>query len=304
MRIAFVGAGALGTAYAALLAARADCEIAIATRRPVPAHSVRLERVDRDDVLEWSVPASTSVRDADVIVACVRYDQLDSVVASVSASTAPVVVLTPILPRDHEKLSASLGARLVVGMPSLISYRNELGVIRYWAPRMARTLVGARDSAGPEAALVGRMLRAGIAANLEAGVLELNVATTVSLAPIAIALDAAGGLEALLRDRELLTLAIEAAREGSALARVLGEPAPWASILLRFAGPTSMKIGLTLARSWLPEAIRYADAHFAHKLHAQNVAMGQSILELARAHRAKSRSLERLVNRVPSKSRA
>lgn len=284
MRVCIVGAGALGSVYAARLARLAGCEVSVVARTSAPAAPVRLERVDDGDVLEWTLPARTTAppADADVIVASVRYEQLGSLPQRVGSGRAPVVVLTPMMPRDHARLAAALPGRVVTGMPSVVSYRNDAGALRYWLPRSATTLIEQRAAPGAEAEFVERLTRADIRARLEPGVLERNVATTVSFIPLAMALDVAGSLDALLAEPALLDLALSATREGRALGKSIGKAEAWAGALLRFVGPLTLRMGLGLAQSRAPEAVAYAEQHFGRKLHAQNVAMATQMVELAR----------------------
>jgi hypothetical protein len=261
---------------------------------------IRVERVDRAEAIRWSAPPTTmeAPADADVILACVRYEQLSSLPAKLGPARAPVVVLTPMMPADHRRLDAEIGMRLITGMPSVIAYRKDPEVIRYWLPRLGTTWIEARGGDAAEGTLVLRLERAGIVAQLESGVLARNVATTVSLLPIALALDVAGSVESALDDGELLNLTLEALEEGRDLARMIGRPAAWAVGLAPLLRPVALKVGLTLARSRASEAIRYAEEHFGRKLHAQNVALGEAVLALAQERGARRVALGELVRRV------
>jgi 2-dehydropantoate 2-reductase len=283
VHVCIVGAGALGSVYAARLARFGGCEVSVVARSAAPATRERLERVEDGEVLEWDVPArlTEAPRPADVVLAFVRYEQLSTLPARVGGSQAPVVMMTPMMPQDHAELTASLPGRLVTGMPSVVSYRNDAGAIRYWLPRLATTFVEAREARGAEGELVTRLERAEIRAKLAPHVLERNVATTVSFIPIAMALDVAGSADALLSDEALLSLALDAAAEGRELGKSVGKAEAWASMLLRFVGPRTLKMGVGLARSRAPEAVLYAEQHFGRKLHAQNVAMAGRMIELA-----------------------
>jgi ketopantoate reductase len=306
MRVAIVGAGALGSVYGARLRKFAACDVSVVARAPALPGIVRLERVEDGEVLRWEAPArvTTAPADCDVILAFVRYEQLASLPARVVSSRAPVVVMTPMMLADHDQLAAALPGRVVTGMPSVVSYRNDAGAIRYWLPHVATTFVEERPAsiAGAEVDLVKRLARAEITAKLAPDVLTRNVATTVSFIPLAMALDAAGGTEALLDDHALLHLAFDAADEGRELGRAVGKAEAWASTLLRFVGPMTLKMGIGLARSRAPEAVAYVEQHFGRKLHAQNVVMARRIVDLAgekgTPHEALSRLLERL-ERVP-----
>lgn len=204
------------------------------------------------------------------------------------------------MPQDHAELSSALPRRLVTGMPNVVSYRNDAGAIRYWLPRLATTFVEARESPGAEAELVARLERAEIHAKLTPNVLERNVATTVTFIPIAMALDVAGSAEALLGDDALLTLALDAASEGRELGKTVGKAEAWASMLLKFVGPRTLKMGVGLARSRAPEAVRYAEQHFGRKLHVQNVAMARRMIDLARDKGVAVPSLDELYARLRS----
>jgi ketopantoate reductase len=301
VRVAIVGAGALGSVYGARLAKLASCEVSVVARAPAPPGEARLEHVEDGEVLRWTVPARVTVApaDAEVILAFVRYEQLDSLPPRVAGSTAPVVVMTPMLPQDHARLAAALPGRLVTGMPSVVSYLNDAGAIRYWLPRAATTLLdGTPGAAGVEAELAKRLVRAGIAAHVEADVLARNVATTVSFVPLTMALDVAGSIDAVLHDDVLLTLALHAADEGRELGRHVGKPEAWASTLLRFVGPFTLKVGIGLARSRAPEACAYVEQHFGRKLHAQNVLMAERIVELAADKGVKREALTELLGRL------
>jgi hypothetical protein len=240
--------------------------------------------------------------EADVLLACVRYEQLDELPARVSQSPAPVVMLTPMMPQDHTRLSEALPGRVVAAMPSAVSYRNDAGAIRYWLPRAAMTRVERRQVPGAEIPLVAHLVRAGFGARLDADVLARNVATTVSFIPLAMGLDAAGSVDALLADSPLLSLAIAAASEGRELGRTVGKAEAWASTLLRFVGPSMLRLGIGLARSRAPEAVAYVEQHFGRKLHAQNVMMGERMIELARSRGSSAERLTELLMRLRSRA--
>jgi 2-dehydropantoate 2-reductase len=300
MHVALVGAGALGTVYGARLARFGGCEVSVVARAPGPPTAARLERVEDGDILTWQVPARVDRAPprADVVLACVRYEQLDGLPPRVEGSRAPVVVMTPMMLQDHARLSAALPGRLRAGMPSVVSYENDAHAIRYWLPRMATTLIEASAGEGPEAELVRRLERAEIAARAQGDVLERNVATTVSFIPIAMALDVAGSIDGVLQDDVLLGLALEAADEGRELGRAVGKAEAWATMLLRFVGPFTLKLSVGVARSRAEEAVRYVERHFGRKLHAQNIAMAARIVEMAKDKGTRHDALERLLMRL------
>ena len=301
MRVAIVGAGALGSVYGARLEG-AGCEVEVLSHGS-PSTAVRLERVDGKpgEATTWSHPTRADhlvSAETDVALLCVRYEQLDSALPAFARSRGPVVVMTPTMPQDHARLSAALPGRIVAGMPSVVAYRNDAGMVRYWLPRSATTLVEDETGAEALAKLVDALRRAGIAAKLATGVLARNVATTVSFFPLAMAIDVAGGIDATLADDALLSLALEACDEGRELARHIGPAEAWATTLMRFVGPRLLKVGAGIARSRAREAFMYVEVHFGKKLHTQNLALGARIVELAREKGTRSDALTRLLARL------
>src|SRR5258708_25901133 len=109
------------------------------------------------------------------------------------------------------------------------------------------------------------------------------------------ALDVAGTIDGALGDDALLDVAFRAADEGRELGRAVGKAEAWASTLLRFVGPLTLKVGVGLARSRAPEAVAYAEQHFGRKLHAQNVLMAERIVELARTRGVEHEALAKLL---------
>jgi hypothetical protein len=296
MRVAVVGAGALGWAYGARIAKLAGCQVTLVGARAAPARLVRLERVGTMDVLEWTSDVGVDVPEVDLLLSCVRYEHLERMAERVAGVSAPVVILTPMMPNDFARLSARLGAgRLLAAMPSLVAYWSDPDTIRYWIPRAATTRIEGRTPLGVEAELVASLQRAGIASKLDRHVLERNVATTVSFLPLAIGIDIANGAGPMLRDGPLLALALEAAVEGRELGSNVGTLESWASMMTRFMSPFTLKMGVGIVRSRAPEVLQYVDEHFGRKLHVQNVAMAQAMVQLAREKGVKRSALEKLV---------
>jgi hypothetical protein len=308
MHVAVVGMGALGRVYGVRLANRAHVKVTFVVRRARDAAPIRLTRIDGDgasDVLEAPKLETHIPQDADVALVCVRAEQLD---ASLDAllkpeRPMPVVMLTPLLPNDLARLASTYGPRLVPAMAGVVSYLTDDQTCRYWLPRVAPTLLDkGAETSGPvhEAteAFVKALHASGLPARMEAGVKETNPATTVSFIPLMMGIDAAGGVEALLADRELLRLSLDALGEGMKLASKIGKAPAWVDALARFTGPMTLKIGVGLARRGAPEALRYVDDHFGRKLHAQNVAMARAIVELAADKKTPGDALARLRARL------
>jgi hypothetical protein len=313
MRVAILGAGSLGWAYGARLATLGGCDVTLVGRHAEPPKRVRLERVETGGAFEWTAPIVTEIPPADVVFCAVRYEQLGSVAARVGQSTAPVVLLTPLMPSDHARLVAAVPAPVVAAMPSVVAYFAEPGRLRHWIPRVATTLVDARiaDASGEasEASAPGeaselatdlpaRLTKAGIPARVERDVLARNVATTVSFLPLMFGIDVADGVDPLLKDHALLSLALDGVREGQKLGQTFGPAAPWTGTVLRFLGPFTLKMGIAVVRSRAPEVLQYIDDHFGRKLHAQNVAMAQAMLALCGEKGVKSAALEKLAARL------
>jgi ketopantoate reductase len=302
MHVVLVGAGALGSVYGARLACLGGCQVDVVARLAAPAAIRRVECVHDGATLDWTIPARLdhTPTDADVILVCVRYEYLDSVVDRVAGGTAPVVLMTPLMPQDFARLSAVLSGRLVVGMPSSVAYENAAHAIRYWLPHGSTTLieVDAAESRPELTELIAKLNSAGISARREASVLARSVATTMSILPLAMAVDIAGGLDAALADDALLSLAREAAEEGRRLGSSFGQAEPWASLVPRFAGPRMLRAAAALTRSHFPETMTYIDYHFTNKLHAQNLLLCARIMELAKQSGARCESLARLAGRL------
>jgi hypothetical protein len=307
MNVAIVGAGALGRVYAVTLAERAKIGVTLVVRpgREKSVGPVRIERVDADHAVEtWQEPVTSSSvpPDADAVLVTVRAEQLDaSLDRLLEGTSAPVVVLTPMMPDDFERLSARYGARVRAGMAGAVAYVNDAGACRYWLPRMAATLVD-QAKGEPESTalveLVHALASAGMSARFELGVHELNPATTVSITPAAMGLDAAGGIDPLLDDSELLRLTLDAIAEGVELGKRIGKSAGWLSLLMPFVGKRMLRVGVSLARKRWPESLSYVEVHFGRKLHAQNVAMGKAIVELAKKKRTSHDALESLLAKL------
>ncbi len=306
MHVAILGMGALGRVYGVRLALRAACEVTFVVRPGRAAASsspLRLTRIDADTAKD-ELPRPTVIErvpaGADVILVCVRAEQLDDALdRAIAGSMAPVIMLTPVLPRELERLSRVHGERLRVAMPGVVAYLTPEGMCRYWLPKVAPTLIDAAAPV-PEAVtkLTDALAAAGFGGRLEPGVRETNPATTVSFIPLMMGVDAAGGIDPLLADKGLLRITLDAVAEGLALGKLLGQTPAWVGLLARFAGPVSLKVGMAIARSRAPEALTYVEEHFGRKLHAQNLAMARDIVALADEKKTSAKALRLLLDRL------
>ena len=182
----------------------------------------------------------------------VHQDQIDvALIALLKNSNAPIVMLSPMFESDMNALVHALGPRVFPALPSVVSY-DKNRVIRYWLPRAATTTIESENAPVAIGDLVHAIAAAGITAKLDTRVLAQNVATTVSFMPIVMGMDIAGSIDALMSDKELLHLSIDAVNEAGKLAKVVGAPAAWAELLLHFVGGFTLKAGIALARNALP----------------------------------------------------
>lgn len=315
MHVSIVGAGALGRIYGVRLAEKGE-QIAFLVRpeRVGETANFVIERVNADhrrDAIERPVRVAEVPRETQGVLVAVRFDQLDGALAERlrGAPQVPIVILTPLLPRQRATLEQAIGRRVVPGMPSASGYLDDRDVVRYWLPRVASTLFEepeAREDGAAKSALeelCRRVDRAGIPAHLAREVMALNVATTTAFFPLAAAIDAGHGVDGVLGDKDLLATVIEAAHETGALAHKLGKVAPWAEILMKFVGPYTLKPGVTLARRLSPEAVKFVEMHFGSKLHAQHLAMGESVLALGRGHGVATPALTKLMETLRGAAR-
>jgi 2-dehydropantoate 2-reductase len=249
------------------------------------------------------------------VILAVRFEQFNAPAELAALLTpakgAPIVVLTPLMPRQRSALSDALGRPITPAMPSVSGYIDERGVVRYWIVKVASTLLdappeGARGEAarGALEELARRLTKAGIATHLERDVAAINAATTVTFFPLIAAINAGAGIDGVLADGALLGVVIDAAKETGALGDKIGKAAPWAHMLTRFITPYTLKPGVALGRRLFPEVMRFVDAHFGPKLHAQHMAMGAAILELGAEHGQPMPALEELMARLRAADRA
>jgi 2-dehydropantoate 2-reductase len=301
VHVAIVGAGALGRVYGVRLAAEGAVTVSFVVRASAPRGPVRIARVDGEhEVHELPAPAWAHAvpPDAEIVLVCVRAEQIgDELVTLLRAGPhVPAVLLTPLFPDDARRLRAILGDRIVIGMPSVVAYAADHGVVRYWLPRVAHTLL--EDGAPRVHELAAALDASGIRSRVQAHVLEVNAATTISFLPFTLALATSRSVAALLADDALLELALEAAREAERVAARIGRPPAWVDVLLRFATPALLRGGVAVAERTSPEAVRYVEAHFGQKLRAQAVAMGRSLRALAMAEGLPHAAIGALVDRV------
>lgn len=299
MHVAILGAGALGRVYGLRLTNAKDARVTFVVKREHDEEPFQIERVDGGEshVLEEPARSLEVPDDADVVLVCIRAEQLgDEALASIRV---PTVLLTPLMPSDYARLEAALGDKLIAGMPSVVGYMAESGVVRYWLPRAATTLV---EHARAHAPMLERLENAldvvGIETRREHGVQQTNAATTITFLPLTMALAVAGGVSELLSDDALTDLALRAAQESVAVADSIGSAASWAPMLVKFVGPNVLKMGVAIAEKSAPEALHYVDLHFGKKLRVQAKVMGLKLADLANAKKLPHEAIDLLNARL------
>lgn len=312
MKIAIVGAGALGSVYGTRLARRGGVDVTFVVRahRVAETTPIVIEAVRRNarEVLERPERSSSVPPDSDAILLTVGTEDIESVRSLLGRDGPPILILTPMLPKAWSSVRETFGDRALAVMPSVIAYaRKEDGVVRYWLPP-APTKIDEPRSSSPHAATVrevtAALSRAGLRATLELGVHETNPATTVCFIAIGMALSLAPSAHALAEDDALLSTTTNACREGTRLARRLGEPELWASFAPLFAAPWALRTSIHALERLAPEVIYYAEEHFGRKLHAQNRAMAHEMVELATERGLPSDALAELATRLDASSPA
>jgi 2-dehydropantoate 2-reductase len=305
MHVAIVGAGALGAAYGVRLAVRAKVDVTFVVRaaRVWSTTPIVIERV-KDGMREAiDVPGrSASVPEsADVVLLAVGTEDLEAIRALLDASDAPIVILTPMLPKDWQRVRAAFGERAHAAMPSFVSYANDEGTVRYWLPPVETRIDEPRAGSGAGSvirALARELEASGIRTHLELGVHETNPATTVCFIPIAMAIALAGSFEALAKDTALVQLASQACSEGSAIARTIGRPEPPALLAPLIAQPMLMRALGAGLRRFSPEGLHYLEVHFGKKLRAQHVLMAREMTALASERGLAHAALDNLAARL------
>jgi 2-dehydropantoate 2-reductase len=289
MHIAVIGAGALGSVYGVRLALHGGVDVTFVVRpaRVSSKEPIVIEKVrgDRRDTLAKPTRAAVVPSDADAVLVAVGTEDLDALRDPLGASEAPIVILTPMLPKDWARVRAAFGDRAHAAMPNVVAYARKDGVVRYWLPPAA-TLIDEPRADGPHVTavreLAGALSRARIRARLAMAVHETNPATTVCFICIGMVISLAGSATALMKDEALLSLASRACREGVRLSHRIGEPAPWARLAPAFAAPWAMHAWLKMLARVSPEGLFYAEEHFGRKLREQHRVMIGEMALLAR----------------------
>lgn len=305
MKIAVVGAGALGSVYGVRLSKVAEVSFVVRSLERAP-RALRIEHVTAREVQQLESPAvGTAVpADAEAVLVAVRVDQLDEALWSkLAAETSPeaiVVVLAPLLPHRYAHARELLGDRLVPSMPGVVAYGVGPGRVRYWTPRPAPTQLEERPEGDPKRArvhaLVAALREAGIPAETAANVRGVNAAVTIAFFPMLTGIAAGGGsIDRMLADDRVMKLGFAAAKETKAIAQSLGSLPAWGSLFFSFAGPLTARAGIKLGRSKAPEVFTFLEQHFGQKLIEQNLAIFHDIERIATERGIRIDNLRRLM---------
>lgn len=303
MHICVIGAGALGQVYGVRLAVGGErVSFLVRPERLADDSPFSVQLVtgtERRDTLPQPARVDAIPQDAEIVLVTVRVDQIDDRLASLLASApdVPVVSLTPLLPKDFERLDAMLKrpGKLVAAQAGVVAYERD-DLVRYWLPKVSPTLFDSEPKNEAVPRLVDALSKAGVPVKLEPKVRSSNPATSIAFFPLILALDAAGGTaDSVLANKDLLKDAFAAVKETRELATRLGQIAPWAGLLLKFVNPLALKVGIRLAQKASPEAVHFVELHFGKKVHAQNVKMARDIVELGREHSVKLAAFESLL---------
>jgi 2-dehydropantoate 2-reductase len=306
MRICVFGAGVIGSLYAGKLAL-AGHEVTVAARGD------RLATVARDGiVLEdeasgerlvarvEATPGLDPARSWDVVIVALRKDQLQAALPELSANRVTPRFVSMINSADGSRaLAEAVGpARLSLGFPGAGGTRKPDGTVLYRIVSGAIQKTTFGELKGPPGAAVRELAAAVRSAGFPAalsGRMDAWQKTHVAMvSPLANAVYASSGdLEALSRDRGLVSLTIDAIRDGMAVLRSLGiEPEP-RRLELAFSMPRSL---LTPALS-AAFRTRWADTVIArHALSARDemCMLADEFLALADGSSVEAGALRRL----------
>lgn len=252
---------------------------------------VRPKRVDSTDpfVIEsaWSdlretldSPKRATVvpPDADVVLLTIGTEDLDALAGLLGESTAPIVVVTPVMPQDWARLQKAHGPRVLSAMPTMSAYvRKEDGVVRHWLMPAPSLIDEPRPPIPVITALAEELTRAGVKTKLELAVHETNPATTVGFICVGMGLAMAGSIDALTNDDALCELVARGCTEGQRLGGRIGRPIFAAT----FFPILTSRWGIRLLCALPAEARFFAEDHFGRKIAAQHRVMIRQMIELA-----------------------
>jgi ketopantoate reductase len=308
VHVAVIGAGALGAVYGVRLAVAGHASVSFVVRplRAASQEPLVIERVKGNvrHTLEAPLRTTRVPADADVVLVAIGTEDLEALRGLIGDSEAPLVILTPMLPRDYARVRETFGERALATLPSVVSYTRETdGVVRYWLPPTKTRIDEPRRNAELVRAFARALTDAGLPTTLEMAVHEANPATTACAIPLGMGIGVAGSLSALAEDNALAEVVVRACREGVAIGTRIGRPAQPVPFSPLVATPFVLRaLAAALAR-FSPEALYYLEVHFGHKLRAQHLVMVRELVELARARGLSYEALSTLAEKLAALDR-
>lgn len=240
--------------------------------------------------------------EAELYVLAIRGEQLEApevfpLLDQLGKARAPVLVLSPVLPKGAARLKALL-PRAILTLPVVAAHWHaEEGRLDNWCSRFAPTQIGPSDETPGSAQTIVQLLnRGGLPAKTTNDVARRGVATTVAFFPLQVAVVAGGPLRGWVANPELLRILRRALRETARLGRRLGPIERGVRWLVFLAGfPPLLRVGCFLAPRFMPSLVRFLEHHFGPKLLAQHRLFTAQIAELGRAEGCPTPHLERLL---------
>lgn len=304
MHVAVFGAGALGSVYGVRLAKRTSTTVSfvVRPRRVTETTPIAIQSVwnGEQEQIDAPVRVAEVPADADVIFLTVGTEDMTALAGPLSTNTsAPIVVVTPIMPQEWARLRAAYGDRVFSAYPTISAYgRKSDGVFRYWTLPAPTLIDEPRLNAEHGSAiheLVTQLKAAGLRAGTKLGVHEMNPATTVGFIPIGMGVAVAGSGAALVADEQLCTLVSLSCSEGGRLAHRIGTPEPYAALFPIVAS----RWALRLFFSALPkEALYFFEEHFGRKIAEQHRVMIRQMIDLAAQKGLPHDALDELADRL------
>lgn len=235
LRVAVLGAGVIGSLYAARLA-EAGCEVAVRARgdraRRLRDDGLRLvdERTGRRTEARPAVPESLREFRPDVVLVAVRKDQAEAAARDLAADDPGGLVVPMVNAADgHPEFRSRFPeARLAFAFPGAGGTRLPDGTVRYTVvPGLVQATTlgpsGPGTDRGPLRRLLRALRRAGFPSRLDRDMDAWQKTHVALVSPIADAVYAkAGDHRALARDPRTLRLMAAAVRDGFRALRASG----------------------------------------------------------------------------------
>ncbi|MEN9581368.1 MAG: hypothetical protein RJA70_4377 [Pseudomonadota bacterium] len=303
MRIAVIGAGALGRAFAAALR-RAGADVTLVTRQghEQSAQFTVCHRGLWDQLRAVTLPVSSTLPVAELYLLAIRGEQLEEtqvepLLAALRETQMPVLLLSPVLPAGAARMRERL-PEVILSMPAVACHWHpEHQRLDFWSSRFAPTEIEpSTRTPGASRTFVRLLRRGGIAARVTPDVARAGVATTVAFFPLQVAVVAGGRLLSWPRTPELLQQIGLALREASTLARQLGPIALGIRVLVGLASfPSLLRLGCRVVPYLQPSLVRFLEHHFGPKLLAQHRLFTAQIAQLGLEHGCPTPHLSRLM---------